>query len=404
MKNIKFKNKIIIAINVLILSVFISCEENRYDQFDEGFIESIVVPKSSFEFTIQDRLVTFTNNSTNADAFSWNFDDDNALESFAKDTIYTFSSSVETATIVLNARNTASNVTNQSSQLLTFVKADFEVSDLTDKTVTFQNNSAATVSYSWDFGDGVGTSTEENPTYTYPNFGTYTVSLAVTDTFGNVDSVNTEVVVAQPGAGTFEATIQAGDFNKDNWGGNIQNPWAVNPDNSSDYDFWDNIPLESEVQSLDGGSDKGSTSGTSNNTPGSLKLDRASKRAYQPIKIEKDVDYTISAFVKNGSANSGDVIGTIYILQYIPDNETVILTNNLVAQQVVASATGAWDEVTFEFNTTSVFSFSQDAVDNQDDDILTSVNEEWVIFYFVPDLTTADEVNLDDVTIKTKGF
>lgn len=404
MKNIKFKSKFFIVLTIAIFSLITSCEDSRFDDIDQGFIKSLTIPEADFNFTISERVVTFENNSTNADVYSWNFDDDNALESEEKDPVFTFSNSVESATIVLNARNTESNVTNQTSKLLTFVKADFIVSDLTDKTVTFKNNSLAAVSYSWDFGDDLGTSTEENPTYVYPNFGTYSASLVVTDSFGNEDTINTEVVVAQPGAGTFEATIIAGDFNKDNWGGNIQNPWAINPDNSSDYDFWDNIQLESVVQALPGGSDKGSTSGTSNLTPGSLKLDKESKRAYQPINIEKDVDYTISAFVKNKGANTGDLVGTFYVLPYIPENETVILTNNIVAKKVFASASGAWDESTFEFTATSVFSFDQSAVDNQDDDNLTSVDQQWVILYFVPDLSSASELNLDDFSIATKGF
>jgi len=37
------------------------------------------------------------------------------------------------------------------------------------------------VTYSWDFGDGKGKSTEQNPKYTYEKPGTYTVTLTVTD-------------------------------------------------------------------------------------------------------------------------------------------------------------------------------------------------------------------------------
>ena len=402
MKQIIFKNKVLIALSVVVFVAFISCEESRYDAIDENYISNLIIPKADFDFNIEGRLVTFTNSSTNADAYSWNFDSDNAIESFAKDTVYTFSSNVETTTIVLNARNTSSSITNRTSKELTFVKAEFEILDLVEKTITFQSNSLAVESYLWDFGDGIGSSTEANPTYEYGDFGSYTVTLTVTDTFGNQDEfINNNVIVAQPGAGTFEAKIIKGDFDRSS---NIQNPWAVNPDNSSDYDFWDNLTLEAVVQALDGGTDKGSTSGTSNFTDGSLRLDKASKRAYQAVHIEKDVDYTITAYVKNKSANIDDLVGTFYVLPYIPENETVILTNNLTKQEVKASAPGAWDATTFEFTTTSVFSFDQNAVDKQEDDILKSVNQEWIILYFVPDLTTAGEVNLDDISIETKGF
>lgn len=37
------------------------------------------------------------------------------------------------------------------------------------------------VTYAWDFGDGKGKSTEQNPKYTYEKAGTYTVTLTVTD-------------------------------------------------------------------------------------------------------------------------------------------------------------------------------------------------------------------------------
>lgn len=46
-------------------------------------------------------------------------------------------------------------------------------------------NGAACSVWDWDFGDGSGTSNEQNPVYFYPNSGTYTVSLTVTDVNGN---------------------------------------------------------------------------------------------------------------------------------------------------------------------------------------------------------------------------
>jgi len=46
-------------------------------------------------------------------------------------------------------------------------------------------SSGSPTSWSWDFGDGVGTSTAQNPSYTYNDTGYYTVSLTATNTYGS---------------------------------------------------------------------------------------------------------------------------------------------------------------------------------------------------------------------------
>ncbi|MFT3947411.1 MAG: PKD domain-containing protein [Agriterribacter sp.] len=51
--------------------------------------------------------------------------------------------------------------------------------------VAFTNETSGAVSYKWDFGDG-GTSTEENPTHTYPGKGKYVVTLYATNSAGSV--------------------------------------------------------------------------------------------------------------------------------------------------------------------------------------------------------------------------
>jgi PKD repeat protein len=62
--------------------------------------------------------------------------------------------------------------------------------------MVFTNLTSGTppVDYEWDFGDGSGTSTEENPTYTYQAAGTYVVTLVATNALGS-DSVQHEVEV-----------------------------------------------------------------------------------------------------------------------------------------------------------------------------------------------------------------
>jgi hypothetical protein len=57
------------------------------------------------------------------------------------------------------------------------------------QSAVFTNGSSGTppLSYDWDFGDGVGTSSDENPTYDYTAAGTYTVTLTTTNIFGSGD-------------------------------------------------------------------------------------------------------------------------------------------------------------------------------------------------------------------------
>lgn len=84
------------------------------------------------------------------------------------------------------------------------------------RTVTFENSSVNADSYSWDFGDG-NTSTEENPTHTYAEDGSYTVVLSATNSNGtNMASAN---VVVTTGAGFTLETIDGG----------TSKVWKLNP-------------------------------------------------------------------------------------------------------------------------------------------------------------------------------
>ncbi len=70
-------------------------------------------------------------------------------------------------------------------------------------TVDFTDlSSGEPTSWAWDFGDGVGTSEEQNPTYTYNSVGTYTVTLAVTNAYGSDTEVKSNYITVTEGGCT----------------------------------------------------------------------------------------------------------------------------------------------------------------------------------------------------------
>jgi PKD repeat protein len=73
--------------------------------------------------------------------------------------------------------------------------------DCTDLSCSFTDQSTdadgdnTIAQWSWDFGDGTGSSTAQNPSHTYLNPGTYSVTLTVTDNEGATGSVSRNVTV-----------------------------------------------------------------------------------------------------------------------------------------------------------------------------------------------------------------
>lgn len=75
----------------------------------------------------------------------------------------------------------------------------FEVDEADFKTIHFNNFSKNFSSVSWNFGDGTAASTEEDPSHTYAEAGTYTVVLTATGS-GGTATFEDDVVVTDPNA------------------------------------------------------------------------------------------------------------------------------------------------------------------------------------------------------------
>ena len=79
-------------------------------------------------------------------------------------------------------------------------------------TVQFTDASTGPItSWSWDFGDGVGTSSEQNPMYIYNSAGSYTVTLTVTGPGGSDIETETDyITVYAPPVANFSANPTSG--------------------------------------------------------------------------------------------------------------------------------------------------------------------------------------------------
>ena len=63
--------------------------------------------------------------------------------------------------------------------------------------VTTMNNSTNGRAYAWDFGDGIGTSIEFAPTYTYEEAGTFTITLVISGDGGQEQTITQEITVSR---------------------------------------------------------------------------------------------------------------------------------------------------------------------------------------------------------------
>ena len=150
--------------------------------------------------------VSFTDQSSNATGWSWNFGDGNT--STAQNPTHTYSTP-GTYSVTLQASDANCSDTTIQSGLITVSAspgAAFDVgptSGTTPLTVSFSDQSSGTpTNWTWNFGDG-NTSTAQNPSHTYTTAGTYDVSLTVSNACGNdATTAVGAVTVTDPGPAT----------------------------------------------------------------------------------------------------------------------------------------------------------------------------------------------------------
>lgn len=112
------------------------------------------------------------------------------------------------------------------------LSSNFEVSisEANYLEVTLTNLSENAVSYSWDFGDDMGTSEMADPVYAYAEEGTYEITLVASDAAGLNSSFSQEVIITNPNGGL---TILLGEWQLLADGSTGINTYEVGPSDGS---------------------------------------------------------------------------------------------------------------------------------------------------------------------------
>jgi len=163
-------------------------------------------PTAGFSSATNALTANFTDSSTDSDgtvtAWAWTFGDGGS--SSAQNPSHSYASA-GTYTVGLTVTDN-DGATDSTSQSVTVTSgnaapgASFTASS-TDLTASFTDTSSDSdgtlVSWLWTFGEG-GSSTAQNPNYTYGSAGTYVVNLTVTDNDGATDTTSQNITVIAP--------------------------------------------------------------------------------------------------------------------------------------------------------------------------------------------------------------
>ena len=205
----------------------VSATTTYYVEICPGFyrvpVQVLLSPVPVLSFTASNvclgDVMNFTNTSTGASSYTWDFGDGSGTSSATNPShTYTTANSFVVTLIATNSAGCSDTIT-QTVIVSTDPQVSFTSTGATtgcgSLTVNFVNNTTGGGgnTYTWNFGDGTGTSSQQNPSHTYNTPGTYTVTLgAVLGTCNDIDSiVNYITVNPAPTAGFTSTNVCLGD-------------------------------------------------------------------------------------------------------------------------------------------------------------------------------------------------
>ena len=160
-------------------------------------------PKADFDYAVDGLKVTFTNKSTNATAYKWDFGDDETSKEASPEHTYATGGSYS---VKLTAANADGEVSSKEVKIdvAGAPKAYFTFEAKKDRAGEFgrvinfdATSSQNATNITWDFGDGSTTEpgTDFKTSHTYAEYGKYTVKAVVVNSATVMDTYQAEVDV-----------------------------------------------------------------------------------------------------------------------------------------------------------------------------------------------------------------
>ena len=192
-------------------STSFGCTDSTMQTFTVNSLPSPnVTPSDSFGCLAL--VVNFTNTTTNANFYHWDFGDGIYSMQANPTHIYT-ATGVYYVNMVAQNLNGCFDSTQVQINVYPNPSAFFTLSSpfscALPTTLNLINGSIGATSYLWDFGNGI-TSSLLNPSVTYSTNNTYAISLISTNTFNCSDTATNNFTIYQPPQASFSTSVLGG--------------------------------------------------------------------------------------------------------------------------------------------------------------------------------------------------
>lgn len=178
----------------------VSCDPKEPETPDGPDGPEAPAPTADFDYAIDALNVTFTNKSTNATSYKWDFGDGETSKEESPRHTYVAAGDYKVKLTVANADGATASK-EASFSLAGAAKAYFTAKAQTDRAGKFglvvdfdATASENAKSIAWDFGDG-STGSEFKTSHTYAAYGTYKVKAEVTGLGGDKNTYESDVEV-----------------------------------------------------------------------------------------------------------------------------------------------------------------------------------------------------------------